>query len=156
MAVEGTIKAKFKRLWKYYIFQSLLASISLLIIVLVLGKEKMLTVSAIGATAFIVFAMPKSVSAQTKHVIGGHLVGLAAGAIFYFTALPYYVEYPLVVGIAIFIMVAIDVEHPPAVGTALAVVINEVTLNTFIGIMLSSIILSQCRYVLRRHLKDLV
>jgi len=156
MAVEGTIKAKFKRLWKYYIFQSLLASISLLIIVLVLGKEKMLTVSAIVATAFIVFAMPKSVSAQTKHVIGGHLVGLAAGAIFYFTALPYYVEYPLVVGIAIFIMVAIDVEHPPAVGTALAVVINEVTLNTFIGIMLSSIILSQCRYVLRRHLKDLV
>jgi len=154
--VEGTIKAKFKSLWKYYIFQSLLAGIALLIIVLVLGKEKMLTVSAIGATAFIVFAMPKLVSAQTKHVIGGHLVGLAAGAIFYFTALPYYVEYPLVVGLAIFIMVAIDVEHPPAVGTALAVVINEVTLNAFIGIMASSIILSQCRYALRRYLKDLV
>ena len=154
--MEGTIKAKFKSLWKYYIFQSLLAGIALLIIVLVLGKEKMLTVSAIGATAFIVFAMPKLVSAQTKHVIGGHLVGLAAGAIFYFTALPYYVEYPLVVGLAIFIMVAIDVEHPPAVGTALAVVINEVTLNAFIGIMASSIILSQCRYALRRYLKDLV
>jgi CBS-domain-containing membrane protein len=156
MAVEGTIKAKFKMLWKYYIFQSLLAAIALLIIVLALGKEKMLTVSAIGATAFIVFAMPKSVSAQTKHVIGGHLVGLAAGTIFYFTELPYYVEYPLVVGLAIFVMVAIDVEHPPAVGTALAVVINEVTLNAFIGIMASAVILSQCRYYLRGYLKDLV
>jgi len=156
MAVEGTIKKKFKKLWKYYIFQSLLAAIALLIIVLVLGKEKMLTVSAIGATAFIIFAMPKSVSAQTKHVIGGHLVGLAAGTIFYFTELPYYVEYPLVVGLAIFIMVALDVEHPPAVGTALAVVINEVTLNAFIGIMVSSIVLSQCRYYLRGYLKDLI
>jgi hypothetical protein len=35
-------------------------------------------------------------------------------------------------------------------------VINEVTLNAFIGIMLSAIILSQCRYVLRDYLKDLV
>jgi len=156
MAAEETIKKKFKRLWKYYIGQSLLAATALLIIVLVLGKEKMLTVSAIGATAFIVFAMPKSVSAQTKHVIGGHLVGLAAGTIFYFTRLPYFVEYPFVVGLAIFIMVALDVEHPPAVGTALAVVINEVTLNAFISIMLSAIILSQCRYVLRGYLKDLV
>jgi CBS-domain-containing membrane protein len=156
MAAEETIKKKFKSLWKYYIGQSLLAATALLIIVLALGKEKMVTVSAIGATAFIIFAMPKSVSAQTKHVIGGHLVGLAAGAIFYFTELPYYVEYPLVVGIAIFIMVALDVEHPPAVGTALAVVINEVTLNAFIGIMLSAIVLSQCRYYLRGFLKDLV
>jgi CBS-domain-containing membrane protein len=156
MAVEGTITAKFKSLWKYYIWQSLLAATALFIIILVLGKEKMVTVSAIGATAFIVFAMPKSVSAQTKHVIGGHLVGLAAGTMFYFTGLPYFVEYPLVVGLAIFIMVALDVEHPPAVGTALAVVINEVTLNAFIGIMASAIILSQCRYYLRGYLKDLV
>ena len=53
-------------------------------------------------------------------------------------------------------MVALDVEHPPAVGTALAVVINEVTLNAFIGIMVSSIVLSQCRYYLRGYLKDLI
>ena len=41
----------------------------------------MVIISAMGATSFIVFAMPKTVSAQTKHVIGGHLVGLASGAI---------------------------------------------------------------------------
>ena len=121
MASQGSIKDKFKELWKYYILQSLLAGTALFIIVLVLGKDKMVTVSAIGATAFIVFTMPKAVSAQTKHVIGGHLVGLAAGTVFYFTALPYFVEYPLAVGITIFLMVALDVEHPPAVGTALAV-----------------------------------
>ena len=156
METKESIKDKFKRLWKYYILQSSLAASALLIIVLVLGKDKMVTVSAIGATAFIVFAMPKTVSARTKNIIGGHLVGLAAGTAFYFTALPYFVEYPLAVGIAIFLMVALDVEHPPAVGTALAVAINEATLDASISIMISAVVLSQCRYYLRHYLKDLV
>lgn len=159
-----TIKGKFKKLWKYYILQSLLAAAVLFIIVLVLGKDKMVVASAIGATSFIVFAMPKSTSAKTRNVIGGHLVGLISGAVFYYIPLPYpleyalvaALEYALVVALAIFLMVALDVEHPPAAGTALAVVINEVTLSAFITIMLSAVILSQCRYYLRHHLKNLV
>ena len=156
MKPEATIKEKFKKLWKYYLLQSLLAAAALFVLVLILGKDKMVVISAMGATAFIVFAMPTTVSAQTKNVIGGHLVGLAAGTIFYFITLPYYIEYPLAVGIAFFIMVALDVEHPPAAGTALAVVINEVSLDAFVTIMLSAVILSQCRYYLRHRLKDLV
>ncbi|KPJ66624.1 MAG: hypothetical protein AMJ43_07565 [Coxiella sp. DG_40] len=156
MNSQASMKNKFKKLWKHYILQSLLAAIALFVLVLVLGKDKMVIISAMGATSFIVFAMPKAISAQTKHVIGGHLVGLAAGTIFYFTALPYFFEYPLAVGIAIFIMVALDVEHPPAAGTALAVVINEVSPDAFITIMISALVLSQCRYYLRRYLKDLV
>ena len=153
---DSTIVDKFKKFWLYYIIQSLLASISLLIIVLVLGRDKMVVVSTMGATAFIVFAMPTAVSAQTRNVIGGHLVGLAVGSIFYYTSIPYYIEYPLVVGIAVFLMVALDVEHPPAAGTALAVVINEVSMNVFVTIMISALVLSQCRYYLRNQLKDLI
>ena len=156
MEPKTTIKSKFKELWKHYLLQSLLAAFALFIIVLALGVDKIVLISSIGATAFIVFAMPKSVSAQTLNVIGGHMAGLAAGAIFYFTGLPYQVEYPLAVGLAIFIMVSLDVEHPPAAGTALAVVISEVSLNAFITIMLSAIVLSQCRYYLRDYLKNLI
>ncbi len=155
-SLQATITAKFKRLWIYYILQSLLAAAALAVLVLILGKEKMVIISAMGATSFIVFAMPKAASAQTRNVIGGHLVGLAAGAIFYFTALPYFVEYPFAVAVAIFLMVALDVEHPPAAGTALAVVINEVSRDAFITIMISVVVLSQCRYYLRHYLKDLV
>ena len=137
--------------------QSLLAALALFILVLVLGKDKMVVTSAMGATSFIAFAMPKAVSAKTRNILGGHLVGLASGAIFYFTNLPYYVEYPCAVGIAIFFMVALDVEHPPAAGTALAVVINELSpIDAFVIIMIGSLILSQCRYYLRHYLKDLV
>jgi len=156
MQLETTIKAKFKKLWKYYILQSSLAACVLLILVLLLGKDRMVVISSMGATAFIVFAMPKTGSAQTRNVVGGHLVGLASGTIFYFTGLHHFIEYPLAVGIAICIMVALDVEHPPAAGTALAVVINEVSPDVFVTIMASALVLSQCRYYLRNHLKDLV
>ena len=153
---DDTIIYKFKKLWLFYIIQSLLASIALLVIVLVLGRDKIVVISAMGATAFIVFALPTAASAQTRNVIGGHLVGLVMGSIFYYTSMPYYVEYPLVVGIAIFLMVALDVEHSPAAGTALAVVINEVSINVFVTIMISAVVLSQCRYYLRNQLKDLL
>ena len=156
MEEQTTIKSKFKKLWKYYILQSLLATIVLFILVLVLGRHKLVVISSMAATTFIVFAMPKAVSAKTRNVIGGHLVGLGLGTIFYFVALPYFIEYPLVVGIAIFIMVALDVEHPPAAGTALAVVMNEVSPDVFVTIMVSAVVLSQCRYYLRHHLKDLI
>lgn len=156
ITLHTPIWEKFKKLWKYYIWQSFLAAVALFIIVLVLGKGKIVVISAMGATSFIVFAMPTAASAQTRNVIGGHLVGLASGAIFYFAALPYFLGYPLGVGIAIFIMVALDVEHPPAAGTALAVVINEVSPDVFVTIMVSAVILSQCRYYLRRYLKDLI
>jgi CBS-domain-containing membrane protein len=154
--LHTTIGKKFQKLWRYYIWQSLLAAFALFVIVLVLDKDKMVVISAMGATAFVVFAMPTAVSAQTKNVIGGHLVGLVSGTIFYFIPFPYFIEYPMVVGIAIFVMVALDVEHPPAAGTALAVVINEVSLDVSITIMAAAIILSQCRYYLRNYLKDLI
>lgn len=156
MELKITTKDKFKKLWEYYILQSSLAATVLFILVLILGRDKMVVISAMGATTFIVFAMPKTVSAQTRNVVGGHLVGLASGTIFYFTALPYFLEYPLAVGIAIFLMVVLDVEHPPAAGTALAVVINEVSPDVFVTIMVSALVLSQCRYYLRNHLRDLV
>ncbi len=154
--LNASIAYKFRKLWIYYILQSSLAAFSLLIVALVLGEDKMVIISAMGATAFIVFALPTTVPAKTRNVIGGHLVGLAAGGIFYYTVLPYPLEYPLAVGIAIFAMVALDVEHPPAAGTALAVVINEVSTDVFITVMVSALILSQCRYYLRHHLKDLI
>jgi len=156
MEPKNTIIGKFKKLWFYYILQSFLAALALFIIILVLGKEKIVVISAIGATSFIAFAMPNAISAKTRNILGGHLVGLASGAIFFYTALPYFIEYPAAVGIAIFLMVALDVEHPPAAGTALAVVINEVSMDVFVALMTSALILSQCRYYLRHYLKDLV
>jgi CBS-domain-containing membrane protein len=150
------IDKKFKKLWKYYIWQSFLAAVALFIILLFLDEEKIVVISSMGATAFIVFAMPNAVSANSRNVIGGHLVCLILGLIFFFIEMPHFYEFPLVVGIAIFVMAALDVEHPPAVGTALAVLIHEVSTEVLFIIIAAAVILSACHYYLRNHLKDLV
>jgi len=157
-AQKSDIKTKFIVFWPYYLLQSALASIAFLIIVFLIGdSSKMVVISSMGATSFIVFALPKAYSAQTRNVIGGHFVGMLCGALFYlFIPAPYWLEYPLVVGIAIFLMVALDFEHPPAVGTALAVVINEINLQIFAIIIVSTIVLSQVRFYVRKYLKNLI
>jgi CBS-domain-containing membrane protein len=147
---------KFRQLWKHYVLQSALGGAVLLVIAVLLGEHKVVTVSAMGATSFILFAMPTSALAQTRNVLGGHIVGLITGAIFILVPLPFYAEYGLVVGLATLLMVALDVEHPPAAGTALAVLIHEISWDALITILVSALVLSQCRYYLRSYLKDLV
>ncbi|HUV41716.1 MAG TPA: HPP family protein [Sedimentisphaerales bacterium] len=156
MRFELGIDNKFKKFWKFYLLQSLLAGIAMFILVLILGQKNMVVVSSMGATTFILFALPNAYSAQTRNVIGGHLIGLLVGTIFYFTALPYWLEYPLVIAVAILIMVIVNAEHPPAAGTALAVVINEVSIGVCATIILSTIVLTQVRYYLRHHLQNLL
>jgi CBS-domain-containing membrane protein len=156
LILKMPIDQKFGKLWKYYIWQSFLAAVAFFVILLVLEKQRIVLISAMGATAFIVFAMPNAVSAHSRNVIGGHLVGLIMGVIFFFVKIPYLYEFPLVVGFAIFVMVALDVEHPPAVGTALAVVINEVSPDVSLILIAIAVLLSVCHYYLRNHLKDLV
>lgn len=156
MDEQATRLAKFRKLWIYYLLQSCLAVAVLLTLFLFLGEDRMVLISAMGATAFIVFAMPTTASAQPKVVIYSHFVGLLAGAIFAFTALPYYVECPLAVGIAIFIMVAVDIEHPPAAGTAIATVINDGSIDVFVAVMASAVAMSLCRHFLKNHLRNLI
>lgn len=151
-----TIYSKFRDLWGYYLLQSVLAGLAVLLIVVVFTTEREVVISSLGATVFICFAMPKAVSAQTKHVIGGHAVGLLCGAIFTLTHFNGYIEFPLAVGLAVFLMVALDVEHPPAAGTALAVAINEVHWGTAIGLMVSVVVIAALKHLLRRWMKDLV
>ena len=151
-----TIYHKFRQLWGHYLLQSGLAAVAVLLIVLVFTTEREVVISSLGATVFICFAMPKAVSSQTNHVIGGHIVGLLCGAVFTLTHFAGFIELPLAVGLAVLLMVALDVEHPPAAGTALAVAINEVHLGAAIGLIVSVVLLAILKHLLRGWMKDLV
>jgi CBS-domain-containing membrane protein len=154
---QNSIKAKFIKLWPFYSFQSLLASLALGAIVLAIGKENMVSIGAMAATTFIVFAMPKAASARSRNILGGHITGLICGAaFFYLVPLPYFIQYPLTVGVAIFLMVTLDFEHPPAAGTALAVVTHEVTWQVFIVILVSALVFSLIHSHFNKYLRDLV
>lgn len=156
MGQGNRIIAKFGKLWVYYALQSSLAAAVLFTLFLILGENRMVVISAMGASAFIVFALPTTASARAKVVIGSHLAALICGLIFYFPEMPHYIECPLAVAMTIFLMVALDIEHPPAAGTAIAVVINNASLDVCATVMISAVALSLCRYALKDHLRNLI
>jgi len=153
------IDAEFRQHWKSYVLQSMLATVAVFIALYFLSMQHAVIIASLGATAFIVFAMPENITAQTRNAIGGHIVGLFCG--FLFSLIPHpavlssLLVYSSAVGASIFIMVVTDTEHPPASGTALGVVMTGITLNVLIAVVLSIIILSVIHRLCKPYLKDL-
>jgi len=153
-----------KAYWRNYVFQSLLATASLFCVLIFLEQGEKVIVASLGATAFIVFALPNSFTAQPRNVIGGHLVGLACGFVGYWllNLLPnpdqFIAEagiHSFAVGLAMFIMVAIDTEHPPAAGTALGAAIGGPGDRLITSVLFFSIVFTVIRLLARKHLRDL-
>jgi len=154
---------------KSYIIQSLLAVVTLAVI---LYFVEVLThaaiVGALGASTFIVFAMPHSITAQPRRLIGGHLVGLVCGSLCHYLFLSgpigrlctgwvfaiYFIS-ALSVGLAIFLMTITNTEHPPAAGTALGIVAHEWSNQVIILVLLCAVCLALVRRLLRGRLRDL-
>jgi len=151
---------EFRLSWKNYIFQSFLATLTIFIVLLFLNIGQAVIISAIGATAFIVFAMPHDITANPRNVIGGHLISFSIGALCALIPQPslWYsiMAYSLAVGLSIFIMVVIDVEHPPAAGTALGLAISGFSLDVAITVVTSAALLSLAHHFLKPLLRNLV
>ncbi len=163
------IDSSFKKDPKSYIVQSLLAIVAITVI---LAVVEVLThaaiVAALGASTFIVFAMPHSITARSRRLVGGHVVGLAVGAACYFTFLsgslgrlvtgwPFltWLVYALTLGLAIFLMTVTNTEHPPAASTALGIVAHEFSYQVILFVLICAVCLAIVRRLLRKHLKDL-
>jgi len=153
------IRTGFVRLWKNYLYQSFLATAIIFIVLLILSAEHVVVVASIGSTAFIIFTMPKNITARPRRVIGGHMVGLFSGSlcalIQHPSVLTTMVVYALAVGISICLMVALDFEHPPANGTALGIAITGFSPGLMLAVLTSSLLLSMAHYFSKRFIKDL-
>ncbi len=145
--------------WVNYVFQSLLATGALLVAILVLTLQEAVVVASIGATVFIVFATPESLTAQPRNVVGGHVVGILSGALAHMIPHSTFTQsttvYALAVGLSMFIMVVTDTEHPPASGTALRIAMSGSTLGLAAAIVASAAVLSLTHRLLRPYLRDL-
>ena len=164
------IDKSFTRAPKSYIVQSLLAIVALAIILtFVEVMTHAAIVAALGASTFIVFAMPHSITAQPRRLIGGHIVGMLCGFLCYYVFLTgpleklfgdtefiLWVAGALSVGLSIFLMTITNTEHPPAAGTALGIVAHEWSAQTIIFVLVFAISLAIVRRLLRRYLRDLV
>ena len=144
--------------WRNYVFQSLLATMSLFCVLIFLEQGEQVIVAS------LVFALPNNLTAQPRNVIGGHIVGLICGFVGYWllSLLPNPEQFvaeagvhAFAVGLAIFIMVITDTEHPPAAGTALGAAIGGPGERLIISVLFFSIVFTAIRLLARKHLRDL-
>jgi len=154
------IRNEFKPLWKNYLIQSLLATVIVFMVLLFLNIEHAVIIASIGATAFIVFTMPSYLIAKPERVVGGHLIGLISGSLCalipHHSLVPTIVIYSLAVGVSIFLMVVLNMEHPPASGTALGIAITGFSSSVVLAVITSSILLALTHHFCKKFLKDLI
>ena len=154
--------SKFKKHWKNYVLQSVMATVLIYLLLSILHLQHLVNVASIGASAFIVFAMPKSITAKEKNLVGGHISGIIVGALLAIllasckvTAIRLVIM-ALSVGITMFIMVVVDVEHPPACGTALGIAADGFSSELALAVIVSSLLLAAAHYFLKPYMKTLV
>lgn len=150
---------RFRKLWKAYVAQSAIAGLTTFMILFILNAENAIVLSALGASAFIVFGRPFDLTARPRNVTGGHLIGFAVGSVF--GLLPHTSTmmaigwYALSVALSIFLMVVFYMQHPPAAATALGVAMRGSSEETFIAIITITLVLAVAHYILKPHLRNL-
>lgn len=151
---------RFRAHWKRYALQSFLAALFLFPLFFFLTLQYAVVIASIGASAFIVFAMPRSFTARPRAVIGGQLTGLFSG--FLCSLIPHspmvfpILAYSLAVGLSLFLMVALGTEHPPAAATSLGMAVTGFSWAATIAVIISIVVLSLLHHFLKPYLEDLI
>jgi CBS-domain-containing membrane protein len=164
------IDKKFKINKLKYIFQCFLAALTILAVLIFLDVlNEAALIAALGASAFIVFTMPTQYSSDPRRLIGGYIVGLMVGVVFYLISssdigyniigshtTTLVVFGSIAVGFAIFIMAVTNTEHAPAAGIALGLVINKWDYLTIIFIIIAVFWFVGIQIILKKYLMDLI
>jgi len=150
---------RFRSAWKAYLLQSFLAGLTAFVILLVLSLENAVVIAALGASAFIVFGRPFDLTARPRNVIGGHMLGFLIGSAC--SLLPQepmlatLLSYALSVGLAVFLMVVLYMQHPPAAATALGVAMRGCSWETFLAVLTFTLVLSVVHFASKSRLRNL-
>ena len=87
-----------------------------------------------GSSMVLLFGFPESPFAQPKNVFFGHLCTALVGVIFVnFIPLPIYMNIALGVGAGVFLMILLNIVHPPAGGNPIMVIIGSVSFDYLIN-----------------------
>ena len=95
-----------------------------------------------GSSMVLLFGFPESPFAQPKNVFFGHLITALVGVIFVsLISLPIYISIPLAVGVGVFLMILLNIVHPPAGGNPIIVIIGSVSYDYLILPIISGCII---------------
>ena len=99
-------------------------------------------IASFGSTMVLLYGYPESPFAHPKNIFFGHLVSSLAGLFFlYFIPLPLYLIIPLAVGLGVFLMIILNISHPPAGGNPIIIIMGSVSLDYIINPIISGSII---------------
>jgi CBS-domain-containing membrane protein len=154
------IRKDFKQRWKNYVYQSLLAFAAVTAVLWLLYRENAVVVASIGAQLSLSSPCPAcpqlSRAESSAGILSDWYPALLAALIPHNAELTAILIHALAVGISIFLMVSLDMEHPPAAATALGLVINGYSTKVVLAVLTSAVILSIAHRTMRKYLRDLV
>ena len=148
--------------------QCSLAGAVVLVLLLVLDAvTQTVLIAALGASAFIAFAVPRSLHSGPRHLVGGYVVGILTGSLMNWLnsmiALSGPAEHAvmvifgaLAISAAMLAMVITRTEHPPAAALALGIVLNEWNLLTLGVVLTGIVVLSIIKRLVLPMLLDLI
>ena len=153
---------------KRYAMQCGLAGLVVLVLLFVLDAvTQTVLIAALGASAFIAFAVPRSLHSGPRSLIGGYIVGILAGSAM--GTLHNMIDVPvnydhavmvvcgaIAISLAMFTMVVTRTEHPPAAALAIGLVLNEWSLLTLFVVLLGVVGLSIIKQLVLPALLDLI
>ena len=110
--------------------------------------------ASFGSSMVLLFGFPESPFAQPKNVFFGHLLTALTGVLFVnFIPFPIYMSIPFAVGIGVFLMILLNVVHPPAGGNPIIVIIGSASYDYLINpIIFGCIIILLLAIVINKYL----
>jgi CBS-domain-containing membrane protein len=119
-------------------------------------------VGSLGASAFIIFVIPKGKYSTPQHIIGGYLCGALTGVVigfidslFAFTGYPHVLMCAAAAALAVLLMVLAKLPHPPATALALGIADSHSFLPVAASAVAGIIFLCAVKHLLRKRLDDL-
>ena len=110
--------------------------------------------ASFGSSMVLLYGFPESPFAQPKNIFFGHLLTALVGVVFVnFIQLPIFLIIPVAVGFGIFLMIILDVVHPPAGGNPIMVIIGSASFDyLFSPIITGTIIILLFGVILNKYI----
>jgi CBS-domain-containing membrane protein len=107
-----------------------------------------------GSSMVLLFGYPESPFAQPKNVFFGHFITSLVGVlILKFLPVDQFLQIAIAVGLGIFVMILLDVTHPPAGGNPIVIILGAYSYNFLLNpIIFGSIIIIIYAIILNRFI----
>lgn len=127
-------------------------------------------ISSLASSAFLVFCAPRSLSASPQRILFGYAISMSVGLLTHMALetvcrhcglnqnmmQPIMISAAFALSMTLFLMVFLDVAHPPAAGVVLVIVMQHHMILNILVLLIAAFVLAFVRWGFDPYLIDLV